>query len=522
MIRRLVLTCLAALAATSLCLGDVLVLKDGRRIEGTIRSETDKLVRIETSLGQLEFERAKIASIERGKSSKAEFEDRWNAAATAEDFHALGAWAEERKMRTQAKKCMARAVELDPKHAGANTWLGNVEYKGEWMTPAQRDARMQADLAADMAARGLVLHEGAWVTPGEKEKLERGLVLHEGRWMPFDEAQRAKGLELFEGAWMPRIEALARNDAALAAKAAGRPFATFVNEQALLAGPGAPAELVTVGGGIIAGRAWFDGLFGCAPGLELLGGRLAEFYLFGSEPGPYADTVPLFASWTKTVPEGWAAAVAKVHGFLWWDPFPLSSARRWHREDYDLSGHCYHHWGHLLLNRLGYDGRLLPPWYDESFAGLMESKVHGRNAVFCRAQAEAGRGTSARNATFSFDPKLLREGKWREVLKDALAANRVRHVDKLAQLEFSELELLDVATGMGILEWLQSLPAPEPGTSALAAFHRELRAGAPEVPFRVIAQAQARNDVYDAAFRAAAGMGWQEADRAWRSWFSSQ
>jgi hypothetical protein len=104
-------------------------------------------------------------------------------------------------------------------------------------------------------------------------------------------------------------------------------------------------------------------------------------------------------------------------------------------------------------------------------------------------------------------------------VKQALEANRAPHVDKLAQLEFSELELIDVAIGMGILEWLQSLPEPEPGTSALTAFHRELRVGAPEVPFRVILQAHARNEVYDKAFQAAAGMGWRQADQAWRSWF---
>ena len=185
----------------------------------------------------------------------------------------------------------------------------------------------------------------------------------------------------------------------------------------------------------------------------------------------------------------------------------------------DVPGHCYHHWGHLLLNRLGYDGRLLPPWYDESFAALVENEITARNAVFCRASTDVGRGTSARGASFSFDPKLLREGRWREVLRAALDEKRAPTLDHLSQKEFSELELIDVATGMGIVSWLASLPATADGKPALATFHAELRAGAPPVPMRVQTVNAERVATYDRAFRAASGLEMRAADRAWRTWF---
>lgn len=509
---------LSALAARA----DVVVMKDGRRIEGRVVSETATTIKVATSLGELVLQRADVVSIERGKTRRQEYDERRAAAKTADELHELGLWAEKQNMRREARECMQRAVELDPQHAGAHAWLGNVEYRGEWMRPEERERRMRADREREMAEQGLVQHEGRWVTPEERDKLQQGLVLVGERWLPFAEAQRALGLEEFEGRWLPRAEALARADAALASKSAQRPFAVVVNEEALLAGPVAAPMLAEVGQGIVRGRAWFNGLFGTAPGLALFGERLAELYLFDLEQAPYFDTIATFASWTTTLPEGWAAAVRRVHGFVYWDPFPLSSARRWHREPGDLVGHCYHHWGHLLLNRLGYDGKLLPPWYDESFAALMEHQISARNAVFCRASTDVGRGTAARGATFGFDPRELREGRWREVLSAALEANRVPGFDVLSRKEFSELELLDVAMGMGLLTWLASLPAPEEGRTALAAFQVELRACAPEPPLRVHQLNAERAAAYDRAFRAAAKLDARAADRAWRSWFQEQ
>lgn len=498
---------------------DVLVLKDGRRIEGRIVAESALKVKIETSLGALEFPRADVVSIEKGKTRQEEYEERRAAAKSADELHELGLWAEKKNMRREARACMQRAIELDPAHDGAHGWLGHVEYRGEWMMPEERERRMKVDREREMLEQGFVQYGDRWVTPEERAKLEQGLVLVGERWLSFPEAQRARGLEEFEGRWLPRAEALARLDAAAAAAAAERPFALVLNEEALLAGPVPAAVLEEAAAGIVRGRAWFDRLYGSAPGLGLFNGRLAELYLFGTDDAPYLDTIATFASWTATLPEGWAEAVRRVHGFLYWDPFPLSSARQWHRNEGDLVGHCYHHWGHLLLNRLGYDGKLLPPWYDESFAALMENEIHARNAVFCRASTEAGEGTSARSVAFSFDPALLREGRWREVLRGALEAKRVPAFDRLAQKEFSELDLLDVATGMGVYSWLASLPPTAAGPTALAAFHGELRAAAPELPQRVLDNAGERQAAYDRAFRAAAGIGWREADRVWRSWF---
>ncbi len=503
-----VLVCLAALA-----LADVVVTRDGRRIEGTVVAETPTEVRIRTRLGEITVPRSEVVSIERGKSRRQEFDERWQAATDADGFHALGLWCEGQKMRAEARRAMNRALELDANHAGANTWLGRVEYKGEWMTPEERDRRMAADREAEMQARGLVRYGDTWVTPEERAKLEQGLVLHAGRWIPFAEAQRAKGLEEWMGAWVPRRVALGRDSAARVSEAAGVPFeVVLAGDRVLAAGPLPRASLERVAERCLAGWSWFFERYALPAETDLFDGRLAELYLFDRDPA-YHATIEHLAQRTSTLPPGWAEAVKNTHGFLYWDPFPLSSARRWKREELDLEGHCYHHFGHLLVNRLGYDGRLLPPWYDEALAALVEYHLHGRNAVFCRSSVHEGRGTAAAGTTFSFDPRELREGSWKGILSRALAENAVMSFDHLARKQFGELELVDVAVGMGVLSWLAE---QEPG--ALARFHAELRKVAPPAPARVIELGRERQEHYDAAFAAACGKTWREVDQLWRAW----
>lgn len=533
-------TVFVALALVSIARADTIVLKDGRRIEGTVVSDAGGVVKVQTRLGDLEFPRADVASIEKSKTRSQEFADKEAAAKSAEDFYQLGLWAEQKKLKAETKKSMARALELDPNHALAHGWFGHVQYKGEWMTPADRDARMAKELEAEMLAKGLVRWQDRWVTPDEKAHLEKGEILVEGKWLTFPESQRKKGLEEFNGAWLPRAEALARIDVAAVEKVISATLPIAMTDDAIVAGPFPAETLEQICAGLKKGRAWFDRVYKSPHSLDLCGGRLAELYIFG-ESEPYLSTIPHFNALTKTLPEGWAEAVTKTHGYFFADPYPLSSARLWQRAEDDLIGHCYHHWGHLLLERLGYDGRLLPPWYEEGLAGLLEYRSHERNAVFCRGRARIGGeerpagpstgggrprapGTKAGSSPApppkvgaDFDPKDLGEGRWKEALKAGIEAKTAPPFDHLATLQFTELESADIAASMGIVEWLESR-----GPDALRAFHDELRKAAPLAPSRVIENSWQRDACYQKAFMAAVKMGWKEADQAWRQWLLSR
>jgi hypothetical protein len=373
-----------------------------------------------------------------------------------------------------------------------------------------------------------------WVTPEEKAHFDKNEVQVEGKWIPFELAQHLKGLQEFDGRWLPAAEAFARADEAMVEGITKAHYHVVLSDDALLAGPQSEEELQSVAAGLNRGREWFDAAFQVPPGLDLFGGRRAEFYLFTSND-EYMNTVEHFASLTTTLPPGWGDAVKQTHGFMWWDPYPLSSARQWNRTPEDLVGHCYHHWGHLLLNRLGYDGRLLPPWFDEGVAALMEYRVHEHNAVFCRGMKNEklsgpttgggvphkGGDTRAAKVPVKaapmvpFDPKAMRNGQWKAALVAGLA--EAPAFDDLVALQFNELESADIAASMGIVQWLESR-----GPGTLRKFLDVLRKHAPKSPTRVHERDYERSIMYDEAFKEAVGMNRTEADAAWRTWVAAK
>lgn len=512
---------LALLFSAGLARADYLILDDGRRVEGKIVAENAKEVRIKTSVGELVFARASIKELKREKTRDEVYAERLATCKTAEDSYQLGLWCEEQKLPKRAEENYSRALELDADHAGARAKLGFVRYAGEWMTPAQRDQRQAEELASEKRAKGLVQYGDRWVTPEDKEKLEQGLVLVDGRWVSHDEALRLQGLAEYRGALMRRDEALALTAADGFVKLAPDAAQRHVGKAAALIGTLPEEELQALDQALARTRAWFDAAFGVEPGLGIFGDRLPEFYVFGyGADAAYAASADWTAGRSNYVPAGWAEGVKGILGFTWIDPYPISSARQGPRGPADLSGHCFHHMGHLLLERLGYDGRLLPPWYVEGVASVAELRTHDENKVFCRASfTESGpEGTrSGSGETLAgFPDQAMRDGSWREALGEALKQGQVRPFDKLAQLEFSQLQLSDIAQSMAIVEWLESR------AEALPRFHRELRARAPAAPARVLTVIRDRHDAYNAAFKAAVGLDFRAADAEWRKWFLSR
>ena len=502
---------------------DTILLKDGRRFEGTVKSETETEVVFTTEFGDMTFKASEVSKIEKGRTPRQEFDARYKAAKTAADFFEVGTWAAEQKLRSQARRAMRRTKELEPNHAGANTWLGFVKYKGQWVTEEDLAKLKLREDDAEMLKRGLVKHGERWVTVTEKEKLDAGLVYHEGKWMTLADQKAAQGYTSVDGQWILAHVALAQEHGAAVLAQAGVKGEVVLGPDHAVVGPFKREFLEGISAGLVTGRKLFDESFDAPEGVALLGGRAAEMYVWGRDNDQYIDTVDYLASLTNTVPPEWADVVKQTHGLMYWDPFCCSSARVKGRPEDHLAGHSYHHWGHLLLNRHRYDGRLLPPWFDEGYAVHFEFQVHERIDVMCLGQPASivtktatGRTQSSKQTVeYVFDTKLFREGHWRAHLLAALegGAAQMPSFDDLSKRQFGELTVLDIAMGMVICSWLSS------HAGGLEKFHASLRASSPKPPQRILYENPGRHARYDAAFQAAVGMNWKQADEAWRKWF---
>jgi len=139
---------------------DEIVLKGGRSLVGEIAERTATSVTVEIGPGRVTFPLAAIDHVVTGPSALGTYRERARrlAAGDAAGWLALGRWAHERGLATQANEAFERAVAIDPANAPAQEALGRVRVGDRWMT---RDEGYRA--------QGLVQFQGEWLTPQERD-----------------------------------------------------------------------------------------------------------------------------------------------------------------------------------------------------------------------------------------------------------------------------------------------------------------------------------------------------------------
>ncbi len=150
---------LLLLAATPLA-ADQVFLKGGGQLTGVVIERSASSIVIEVAPGRLTIPASRVERVVEGSSALLTFQTR-AAAIAAGDATAwvdLGDWALERGMQTQARNAFQRAVSIDPDNAAAHRGLGETFVDGRWLGDA--DAHR---------ARGLVQFRGEWVTPSERD-----------------------------------------------------------------------------------------------------------------------------------------------------------------------------------------------------------------------------------------------------------------------------------------------------------------------------------------------------------------
>ena len=139
---------------------DEVVLKGGRSLRGEIVARTATSVTIEIGPGRVTLPLTAIDRVVSGPSALSAYRDRAQRLSPedATGWLALGLWARDHGLATQANAAFERAIAIDPGSEQAQQALGRVRVADRWMT--KEDA---------YRAQGLVQFQGDWLTPQERE-----------------------------------------------------------------------------------------------------------------------------------------------------------------------------------------------------------------------------------------------------------------------------------------------------------------------------------------------------------------
>ncbi len=152
---------LVALLPTTL-LADVVVLKNGGRVSGRIVQQSATSVEVDVGAGTVTLAMNRVERIEQSRPSLDDYYDRAGRLGPSDlaGWLELGHWSSSQSLSAQASEAYHRVLAIDPAKAEANQALGNVQVGGRWVSEEE-----------SYRARGYVQYEGEWMTPAQRDAL---------------------------------------------------------------------------------------------------------------------------------------------------------------------------------------------------------------------------------------------------------------------------------------------------------------------------------------------------------------
>lgn len=150
-----------ALAAAPL-FADEVHLRGGGRLTGEIVEQTADSVTVNVGGGTMSVRASSVVKIEKSRSPMQEYRERAAAipAGDAESWRALAQWASGEGQATLAGQAWSQVVAILPDDAEGNRALGRVRHAGAWVTEEE-----------SYRARGFVEFEGEWMMPAERQAI---------------------------------------------------------------------------------------------------------------------------------------------------------------------------------------------------------------------------------------------------------------------------------------------------------------------------------------------------------------
>lgn len=161
----------AVSAASGAARADKVVLVGGEIIEGQATRQGGK-VKVQIESGEIALPAAAVLRIEKAESFVGRYEARY-AALPPRDVASrlsLADYCRDHDMRSKERGLLAEVLDIDPNNAAARSRLGYVKTDAGWVK--ESDAQR---------SKGLVSHEGQWVTRAELADIERARAEVESR-----------------------------------------------------------------------------------------------------------------------------------------------------------------------------------------------------------------------------------------------------------------------------------------------------------------------------------------------------
>jgi len=426
----------------------------------------EKVIYVDKSLKRRSFPKKMIGRIEKQRSIVHEFVERQEAARDADAVADLAAWATKNKFHKDVIRSLyERALTLDKNHDAANQALGRVQYRGEWMTPDERDRRQADDEAAAKRAAGLVKWKDQWVTPEDKAKLEQGFRKYEGRWMTEDEIKSAQGFVKYKGQWIKKedLEVMqllgpARQDTGL-----GKRLQLVQSPHYAILGDLEQANLEILSKTMERLFAEWVRVFPDSKGSDILEGKHRLFAFRKNRP--YQKLVR--ARFARLKAEGSVSASfleqeerrmkLRLRETSFWDVQPVVFSGHVQMPDpfEGLRGHCVHFGANILATRYGRT-RFPTWWLNEGIAYYFEKKVSGAIQTF---SADVGGSKYADQGPGDSKPSpWLDANKWHNLLLGLVRGGREPKLDRMKGKNLydprNQLTVQDLAKGFTTVTFL--------------------------------------------------------------------
>ncbi len=473
---------------------------DGTLFEGKILLEDEEQVVILTTFdGRKAIPRAEVKAID---DSTPPLRDQLKYRAdrakdSVADLWKLHKWAKTRGFQEELRYILMRIVELKPKDAKAHKLLGHEKVDGEWMTADEKEAYLLAQHEEAMRAKGLVLHEGRWVTPEERNAIQEGLVKDGDEYVTEAEYHRRRGEQWVDGAWVKvgEKEGQAWGEAILAGSRVRLRYTWAPNFDLYTdMEPEAAAQIIDAAEGCLRVlRATLRPAPEEMPsGVE---GRI-RLHVFNKLPA-YARFTKFYDQEVKCdeIVKGWGRSAAKQHAWWWVQPIGCVGAYKFPNTTRTVVSNAVHHAAMIQLTQYRFNYRFPAQWLLEGFAYYLEMEAMGYSDTF-----SVSRGGSAAAAE-SGKPAWLDSSKWQLALRGAVAEGRDPPMKRLARMSQDQLGYPELVKAWSVVDFMIRLDRAK-----FEAF--------------IDATKDVENTVDD-ALKATYGMSWTQLDGAWRAFVSA-